>query len=71
MAGLWVSGGFLFRLLEEEREPSEPEGGWPGVTILVPAYNEESVIPANVQAARAGAAARPKPKIGTFIARQL
>ena len=53
MAGLWVSGGFLFRLLEEEREPSEPEGGWPGVTILVPAYNEESVIPANVQAARA------------------
>ena len=70
MAGLWVSGGFLFRLLEEEREPSEPEGGWP-VTILVPAYNEESVIPANVQAARAGAAARPKPKIGTFIARQL
>ena len=53
MAGLWVSGGFLFRLLEEEREPSEPEGGWPGVTILVPAYNEESVIPANVHAARA------------------
>jgi poly-beta-1,6-N-acetyl-D-glucosamine synthase len=53
MAGLWVSGGFLFRLLEEAREPSEPEGGWPGVTILVPAYNEESVIAANVQASRA------------------
>ena len=51
MAGVWVSGGFLFRLLEEEREPSEPEGGWPAVTILVPAYNEESVISANVQAA--------------------
>ena len=22
----------------------EPEGGWPGVTVLIPAYNEESVI---------------------------
>ena len=53
MAGLWVSGGLLFRLLEEAREPNEPEDGWPGVTILVPAYNEESVISANVQASRA------------------
>ena len=53
MAGLWVSGGLLFRLLEEAREPIEPEDGWPGVTILVPAYNEESVIAANVQASRA------------------
>jgi poly-beta-1,6-N-acetyl-D-glucosamine synthase len=53
MAGVWVCGGLLFRLLEEEREPTEPEGGWPGVTILVPAYNEESVIAANVRAARA------------------
>ncbi len=53
MAGLWVSGGLLFRLLEEVREPIEPEEGWPGVTILVPAYNEESVIAANVQASRA------------------
>ena len=53
MAGIWVSGGVLFRILEEERSPTEPEGGWPGVTILVPAYNEESVIGDNVRAARA------------------
>jgi poly-beta-1,6-N-acetyl-D-glucosamine synthase len=53
MAGIWVSGGLLFRLLEEERRPTEPESGWPGVTMLVPAYNEESVIAANVRAARA------------------
>jgi poly-beta-1,6-N-acetyl-D-glucosamine synthase len=53
MAGVWVSGGLIFRLLEEDREPSMPEGGWPGVTILVPACNEEGVIAANVQAASA------------------
>jgi poly-beta-1,6-N-acetyl-D-glucosamine synthase len=53
MAGIWVSGGLLFRLLEEERRPTEPGDGWPGVTMLVPAYNEEGVIAANVRAARA------------------
>ena len=53
MSGIWASGGVLFRILEEERSPTEPEGGWPGVTILVPAYNEESVIDENVRAARA------------------
>jgi poly-beta-1,6-N-acetyl-D-glucosamine synthase len=53
MAGVWVCGGLLFRILEEERDPTEPEGGWPAVTILVPAYNEEGVIAANVHAARA------------------
>jgi biofilm PGA synthesis N-glycosyltransferase PgaC len=53
MAGVWVCGGFLFRLLEEESELRAPAGGWPGVTVLVPAYNEEAVIAANVQAARA------------------
>jgi biofilm PGA synthesis N-glycosyltransferase PgaC len=52
MAGVWVSGGLLFRVLDEEREPTMPEGGWPGVTILVPAFNEEGVIAVNVQAAR-------------------
>ncbi len=53
MAGIWVGGGVLFRILEEEREPTEPDGGWPGVTILVAAYNEASVIGVNVRAARA------------------
>ena len=53
MSGFWVSGGVIFRIFEEERDPTEPEGGWPGVTILVPAYNEASVIDVNVGAARA------------------
>jgi poly-beta-1,6-N-acetyl-D-glucosamine synthase len=53
LAGVWVAGGFLFRLLEEDGRPSVPEGGWPGVTILVPAYNEEEVIAANLHAVRA------------------
>ena len=50
MAGYWVAGGLLFRVLEEERKPTL-EGTWPGVSLLVPAYNEESVIGANVRAA--------------------
>ena len=53
MAGIRVGGGLLFRILEEKTDPTEPDGGWPGVTILVPAYNEASVIAANVHAARA------------------
>jgi poly-beta-1,6-N-acetyl-D-glucosamine synthase len=52
MAGYWVAGGLIFRLREEEREPTVA-GSWPGVTVLVPAYNEASVIAANVRAARA------------------
>jgi biofilm PGA synthesis N-glycosyltransferase PgaC len=52
MAGVWVSGGALFRIFEEG-DPAEPDAGWPGVTILVPAYNEASVIAVNVRAARA------------------
>ena len=31
----------------------EPEGGWPGVSVLIPAYNEESVIATCVGAALA------------------
>ncbi|MFI7386314.1 glycosyltransferase [Streptomyces sp. NPDC049813] len=40
----WMVGGALFRVLEERPEIRVPDGGWPGVTILVPAYNEEQVI---------------------------
>ena len=29
----------------------EPEGGWPGVSVLIPAYNEEAVIATSVAAA--------------------
>jgi poly-beta-1,6-N-acetyl-D-glucosamine synthase len=43
-AALWIAGGVLFRVLDERNDGAEPEGGWPGVTLLIPAYNEGSVI---------------------------
>ena len=43
-AALWIAGGLLFRLLEERDAVEEPEGGWPGVSVLIPAFNEEAVI---------------------------
>ena len=52
-AALWIAGGLMFRFWEErpaERE-LEPTGGWPGVSILIPAYNEEAVIATSVRAA--------------------
>jgi poly-beta-1,6-N-acetyl-D-glucosamine synthase len=50
-AATWVAGGLVFRLLEEQRAVEEPGGGWPGVTVLIPAYNEEAVIATSVAAA--------------------
>ena len=47
-AALWMAGGLLFRLLDEPTSAEEPEGGWPGVSVLIPAYNEESVIAISV-----------------------
>ncbi len=52
-SGLWLSGAFLFRILDETSRLEPSEGGWPGVTILIPAYNEEQVIGHCVQAALA------------------
>jgi poly-beta-1,6-N-acetyl-D-glucosamine synthase len=52
-AALWVAGGVLFRLTDEPEEAQEPPGGWPGVTMLIPAYNEEKVIGVCVAAALA------------------
>ncbi|MGW8380638.1 glycosyltransferase [Streptomyces sp. ODS28] len=49
-AAAWMVGGVLFRVLEERGEPAPPPGGWPGVTVLVPAYNEEKVIAGCVRA---------------------
>ena len=49
-AALWVAGGLLFRLLEERDAAEAPDGGWPGVTVLIPAYNEEAVIATSVAA---------------------
>ncbi|MGW0598708.1 glycosyltransferase [Streptomyces sp. NPDC002776] len=51
-AAVWIAGGILFRLLEERRRILIPPGGWPGVTVLVPAYNEELVISRCVEALR-------------------
>ena len=50
---LWVAGGLLFRVLDERHAAEEPDGGWPGVTVLIPAYNEEAVIATSVAAALA------------------
>lgn len=52
-AGFWIAGGLVFRVLEESPELREPEGGWPGVTIVIPAHNEEQVIANCVEAALA------------------
>ncbi|WP_223206059.1 glycosyltransferase [Streptomyces xanthii] len=48
----WMVGGVAFRLLDERPDAVEPDGGWPGVTVLVPAYNEEAVIARCVAALR-------------------
>jgi biofilm PGA synthesis N-glycosyltransferase PgaC len=52
-AALWVAGGLLFRLMDEHRTATIPDGGWPGVTVLIPAYNEERVIATSIGAALA------------------
>jgi poly-beta-1,6-N-acetyl-D-glucosamine synthase len=50
---LWIAGGLLFRMLDEEASTDEPAGGWPGVSVLIPAYNEANVIAISVKAALA------------------
>ncbi len=50
-AALWIAGGLVFRTTEE-RLP-DPGGDLPGVTVLVPAFNEELVIGKCVEAALA------------------
>ena len=52
-AALWMAGGMLFRRLEEPTSVEEPQGGWPGVSVLIPAYNEENVIATCARAALA------------------
>lgn len=51
-AAFWIAGGLVFRLSDE---PSgidvAPPGGWPPVTVLIPAYNEEEVIGSCVRSA--------------------
>ncbi len=50
-AATWVAGGLVFRIFDERHAVEEPAGGWPGVTVLIPAYNEEAVIATSVAAA--------------------
>ncbi len=52
-AALWIAGGALFRVRDEKENGSAPDGGWPGVTVLIPAHNEEAVIATSVTAALA------------------
>jgi biofilm PGA synthesis N-glycosyltransferase PgaC len=52
-AALWIAGGVLFRVLDESHVAKVPPDGWPGVTVLIPAYNEEAVIATTVHAALA------------------
>ena len=52
-AALWMAGGLLFRRLEEPTKIEEPEEGWPGVSVLIPAHDEENVIATSVTAALA------------------
>jgi poly-beta-1,6-N-acetyl-D-glucosamine synthase len=52
-AAAWIAGGLLFRVCDEHNDGVMPEGGWPGVTVLVSAYNEELVIGEFVRALRA------------------
>lgn len=51
-SGRWIAGGLIFRLFDERNTGEEPTGGWPGVTVLIPAFNEEPVIAGSIQAAR-------------------
>jgi poly-beta-1,6-N-acetyl-D-glucosamine synthase len=52
-SAVWLAGAFLFRVFDERTRVEPPPGGWPGVTILIPAYNEGQVIAGCVRAARA------------------
>jgi biofilm PGA synthesis N-glycosyltransferase PgaC len=52
-AGFWIAGALVFRVFEEPVELRVPAAGWPGVTIVISAYNEEQVIAGCVEAALA------------------
>jgi poly-beta-1,6-N-acetyl-D-glucosamine synthase len=52
-AAIWVAGGVLFRLREESKPPIDEDVDWPGVTVLIPAYNESEVIATSIGAALA------------------
>jgi biofilm PGA synthesis N-glycosyltransferase PgaC len=51
-AAVWIAGGLLYRLIEERSLSPQPSKGWPGVTLLLPCYQEAAVIGNAVLAAR-------------------
>jgi poly-beta-1,6-N-acetyl-D-glucosamine synthase len=52
-ASIWMAGGLLFRLLDERLPRAhEPAGAAPGVTVLIPAFNDAAVIARSIEAAR-------------------
>jgi poly-beta-1,6-N-acetyl-D-glucosamine synthase len=53
-AAIWIAGGLVFRLFDERNDIEEaPSQGWPPLTVLVPAHNEEQVIGTCVESALA------------------
>jgi biofilm PGA synthesis N-glycosyltransferase PgaC len=51
-AAFWIAGGLAFRLTDERADvDAAPPGGWPPVTVLIPAYDEEAVIGGCVRSA--------------------
>lgn len=51
---MWIAGGILTRPLDEiHRGTHMSKEGWPGVTVLIPAYNEGPTIETSVRAALA------------------
>jgi poly-beta-1,6-N-acetyl-D-glucosamine synthase len=52
-SAIWIAGGLLYLRFDAPGGDEPPPGGWPGVTVLIPAYNEEQVIGNCVRAARA------------------
>jgi biofilm PGA synthesis N-glycosyltransferase PgaC len=49
----WVAGGLIFHYSDERYPPPDRPAELPGVTILIPAHNEEAVIAESVRAALA------------------
>jgi poly-beta-1,6-N-acetyl-D-glucosamine synthase len=49
-AALWIAGGLLFRVADERTPEPSADGAWPGVTVLIPAYNESAVIATSIGA---------------------
>lgn len=54
-AALWIAGGILFKAADERNRVMEfdDQRRWPGVTVLIPAYNEHATIAVSVVAALA------------------